>query len=247
VFGWQHTQADRAQCVVVGVRIAQTHLVQPHRDRLDRPRIGRRVQLVHIGNAAQPFQHARKRPPTDQRGAHHGDNGESEHEPLPVIQRSGNETRETTGNLLQVRHPRQDCRDSVRRGGDSVERQLPKLRQDSKCDNHHNPDDGTGANRRRDHGCHATVMPLHDSSQPTDEGAERDSTETAQADYQEPDHTGGDRRGDHNAGPVPIGQQAHRHAAKQPEPPGVREDDRNDRCRRAQGAHHRRLSQFVRP
>ena len=32
-------------------------VVQPYRDRLDRAAADRRVQFVHVGNAAQPLQH----------------------------------------------------------------------------------------------------------------------------------------------------------------------------------------------
>ena len=169
----------------------------------------------------------------------------SEDEPLPVIQRFGEEPLELLRGRLQVRHPRHDRRDSVHGGGDRVEQQLPKPRQDGQRDNHRGTDDNTGAKGRRNHGRRAAAAAFHDSSQPADIGAERDRPEAAQADYQEADHTGGDRRGDQNADPVAVGQQPYRHGAQQSQPPCVREDDRDDRDRRAQCAHHRCLGQFA--
>jgi hypothetical protein len=170
---------------------------------------------------------------------------ESEGEPLPVIQCSGEDPLDLLRDRLQVRHPRQDCRDSAHGGGDRVEQQLPKPRQDRQRDDHHGADDNTGANGCRDDGPRAVTAAFHDSSQPADIGAERDRPEAAKADHQEADHSGCDRRGDQNADPIAVGQQPHRHGAQQTQPTCVREDDRNDRDRRAQGAHYRCLSQFV--
>ena len=171
----------------------------------------------------------------------------SEDEPLPVIQCFGEDPLELLRDRLQVRHPRQDRRDSVHGGGDRVEQQLPKPRQDRQRDDHHGTDDNAGAKGCRDHGRRAVTAAFHDSSQPADIGAERDRPEAAQADYQETDHSGGDRPGDQNADPIAIGQQPHRHGAQQSQPACVREDDRNDRDRRAQRTHHRCMRQFARP
>ena len=65
----------------------------------------------------------------------------------------------------------------------------------------------------------AVTAAFHDSGQPADIGAERDRPEPAQADYQEADHSGCERRGDQHADPIAIGQQPHRHGAQQTQPP----------------------------
>ena len=171
----------------------------------------------------------------------------SEGKPLPVIQCFGEYPLELLRDRVQVRHPRQDCRDSVHGGGDRVEQQLPKPRQDRQRDDHRATGDNTGANGCRSDSRRAVTAAFHDSGQPADIGAERDRPEPAQADHQEADHSGCERRGDQNADPIAIGQQPHRHGAQQSQPTCVREDDRNDRDRCAQRAHHRCMRQFARP
>ena len=61
-----HAQRHRAERVVVGLGVAEADVVQPRRYRRDRAGVGRRLQLVHVGNPEQPRHHPRQRPPADE-------------------------------------------------------------------------------------------------------------------------------------------------------------------------------------
>ena len=56
----------RTERIVVVLRITETDVLQSRRDRGDPPRVGRRLQLVHVRYAQQPGHHPRQRPPADQ-------------------------------------------------------------------------------------------------------------------------------------------------------------------------------------
>ena len=101
MFTFVNVQADRAQRVVVGVRVAEAHLVQSYGDRRDRRIVGRRVQFVHIGDTVHPIQHPRQRPPTDQGHDHDRDDAVGEDQPRPVVQRLGEQPLQPAGARLE--------------------------------------------------------------------------------------------------------------------------------------------------
>ncbi|PQM44733.1 hypothetical protein C1Y40_05111 [Mycobacterium talmoniae] len=255
VFAGVHVEADRRQRVVVGVRVAEPHPVQPHRHRLHRPAIRRGVQLVHIGHTAQPLQHPGQRPPPDQRDDHDHDHGVDEDQPRPVLQRQREKAAQLVAERPDIRHTR-DPRENggaafdhlgqaVDVGGDGVEDQVPQPGQHHQGGHVEGADHQAGDKGGGQHGRCSAASAFDDAGQPADIDAVDHRHEAAGPGDQKRDGAGGHRGREQHPDPVAVGQQPHRNRAQQRDARRERHDDRDDCRGRAQRGHHRGLREFA--
>ena len=160
------------------------------------------------------------------------------------MQRLGEEVLQVIGEPVEP-CPCQDGRHAVHVGAHRVEDQVAQPSQHGQCAYHRGTGHGAGDERHGDHGRGAAAPAFDDAGQAADIGTVDDSHQTAETRDQKGDHPGGDHRGDQHAEPVAIGQQPHRDGAQQRQSAGKRDDDSDDRGRRAKCRHDRRLREFA--
>ena len=241
-----HAQRHRAEGLVVGLGVAESDVVQPSRHRGDRFGVGRRMQLVHVGNPDQSAHHPRQRPPADEGDDDDGQHRRAEEQVRPVIQRGREVMFEPLGDGLHVGDAGDHGGQPVDVGRHRVEHQVPQPRQDRKGRHRAEAEQGGRDERRTEYRRFATAPALDDAGQTADIGAVDDGHESTHARDQKCDDAACHGRGDQHSKPVPVREQAHRHGAEQRHARSERNDDGDDRGGRAQRRHHRGLRELDR-
>jgi hypothetical protein len=163
-----------------------------------------------------------------------------------VVQGHAEQFAELLGGGAQLGDIAPDRDRAVDVGGHGGEHQLTQPGRDQQCQHRGDAEHRTGNHRHQHDDRQAAAPAFDDAGEPADIGAVDDGHQAAEPADEERDERGGDGGGQHDAQPVPVGEQAHRHGAQQGQPGREGDDDGDDGDGRAQSRHHGGLGKLVR-